>query len=283
MYVIRVSPGQRLKNAIPAFSKMVLKAWVIPNASYVVTSNNNTILVNASTITITPGQYTITDLCSAFQTALGGGWTVTYSTLTQRVTITGPSSTIYWASYPLFARLFGYSSNQTGTSFVATAAPSCAPTLWYLVRIRNLPISSDDGYACMIPNDVGIGEVLTNLDGSEGILIPLGGCVSRLSSLDLELCDRDGNVLSIDYLLEFVVAWFSRKNKWWNNCAAIPQSGAVQNVNRKRSIEIRRWRVGWWRRQLAYWAQSMEVIDIIGITLWKKLGWMLSVGSNTLV
>lgn len=50
--------------------KVVVKEASIPNTMYNVTAFNNTIIVNAVSYTITPGQYTITDLIAALQTAL---------------------------------------------------------------------------------------------------------------------------------------------------------------------------------------------------------------------
>lgn len=61
----------------------------IPFSYYVVNSSNNTFLLNGGTVTLPVGNYTATTLATALQSALGGGYTVTYSSQTQKFTITG--------------------------------------------------------------------------------------------------------------------------------------------------------------------------------------------------
>lgn len=106
----------------------------IPFSYYVVNNTNNTFLLDATTITIPVGNYTATTLAAAVQTALGVGYTVTYSSQTQKFTIVGAAP---------FTMTFG------GVDDVGLTNPR-------LLLGMNAGVNSSSGTTLVAPN---VGEV----------------------------------------------------------------------------------------------------------------------------
>ena len=99
---------------------------VIPSSFYVVNSNNNQLLINytggPSTITITPGNYSASELVSTIQTSLtniNSAWTITYNTNTGT---------------------FSFSTSSTAFGLDATGATSI---LWQLMGFLQQVYSTD--------------------------------------------------------------------------------------------------------------------------------------------
>ncbi len=122
--------------------RMRLKSVVIPWNYYNVNSTNNSVLVNAITVTITPGSYTAATLAVAIAAALNAagigftGFTCTYSTTTFLFTIgSGAAITFHWES-PLstLQTIIGFPStlNAATTQVGTTAATLGIPNSLYI-------------------------------------------------------------------------------------------------------------------------------------------------------
>lgn len=72
---------------------MSLQQAVIPYSFYSINPSNNFMHVedastNSYTFTVEPGNYNITQMIQAILAEMGGGWTITYSSITNKITIT---------------------------------------------------------------------------------------------------------------------------------------------------------------------------------------------------
>jgi hypothetical protein len=103
----------------------------IPYTYYNVTSNNNTVVFDEGggniTVTITAGQYTLTQFLSALKTALDasagtGVFTITAGTNTYKVTIASTVNFIYRGTLSTINRLIGFANTDTtsGASHTGT-------------------------------------------------------------------------------------------------------------------------------------------------------------------
>lgn len=197
--------------------KITIKEAVIPNTIYNVTSNNNIIIVNGITYTLTPGQYTITEFIAALQTLLAvytlvitiapntyrliftTAAPVTYSSIANGTTMgrligmdpvnnlttaSSPMLNIYNLSGPMM--LFIYSNVLSGSNTNMIRPTGYIPTLGNV--IVNAPFGSNITFEVRAPETDSV-----DFDSYQNI-----------RTLQLQLVDEFGNQVDLngsDYIL----------------------------------------------------------------------------------
>ena len=147
-----------------------LKEARFPNSAYNIHSNNNTVITSLGTGTVSPGFYTSSSLPSALQTALGGTFTVTFNSITNKITIANSNS---------FTITGGTMLNVLGMQVTSVAATSVEGTGLFNLSydllnfyvcingVQNITSVAGGPYATfIIPMDVNTCEIMTYIPDS---------------------------------------------------------------------------------------------------------------------
>jgi len=177
---------------------------------YGVTPYNNTVIVTRSattaTITIPPGNYTPTTFTATLQalliaSSLGAGWTITYSSTTNKLTITSSAGNFTINSGTTALVPLGISSLPTVSSSIYTSTNTINLTGDAMVLLR-----------CPYVNDVYLGGRQSDVLAAAVINAPPFGTVNKeslsfhvhqlegptISSLSFKLTDLSGNTLDLN-------------------------------------------------------------------------------------
>ncbi len=196
---------------------ILIKAVQIPFSFYAINANNNYMIINATTVTITSGNYTATslipELISKIDAAIGGVSTITYSTQTLKFTINHSANiqiTDNTAGTSPLAAILGFSTT-TATATTHTAdqvANISGPNYLRIVStfltkpIHHKTLYTDDTLSTtllVIPVHAGYGDIITT---EPNIPVRLSYKLSILSSdvIDITLKDEFDNVVDLNGL-----------------------------------------------------------------------------------
>lgn len=127
--VLRAKRGYRTRLAISEAT--INRSW------YNVLHGQNTFTLGDDTYSVPPGQYNTLDLRSMMSSLLPQGWSVTYSRLTSKFTITRPSAgpPVYMLSLNTLGPLLGFVSNST--VFLSADVPSVTSSQPARINVQN--------------------------------------------------------------------------------------------------------------------------------------------------
>ena len=212
-----------LRLPIPIQGKIrciTLKSAEIPLCFYPVRAPYNTFRFTVSSITytatVTPGNYTLTQLLTALGAACvatGGlaSCTFTENTTLNKVAVTaGSSITIVGSSGFDLAEMLGFTGGQTGTTFTATNSYNINHDMYFNLNLDNLPSSnlSNPPQSFKLPITEDNGSLYFYLEQQFVTqTIHVNGNVSELSHIKLRVTDRygatvDNNGRNWSFLLE---------------------------------------------------------------------------------
>jgi hypothetical protein len=204
-------------NDVTRVSDILIKAVQIPYSFYSINSSNNYILINATTITITSGNYTATslipELISKIDTALGGTTTITYSTQTLKFTINHSANiqiTNNGAGTSPLAALLGYSTTTAAaTSHTATQAANISGPNYIRVVSEFLtkPIHHKTLYAndtlattlLVVPVHAGYGDIITT-EPEIPVRLSYKLAIKSTDIIDFTLKDEFNNTVDLNGL-----------------------------------------------------------------------------------
>ena len=97
--------------------KISLSSFVFPVSFYLVDSNNNQLVVNSTTYTLTNGNYSAKNLATHIKSLLGSSYTITYDSITNKYTFSHTTTDFTINSTSTCLTLLGFSSaSHTSTS-----------------------------------------------------------------------------------------------------------------------------------------------------------------------
>ena len=182
-----------------------LKDAQIPVGFYNIRAPYNTIVLNGTTYTVSPGNYNITSLINALNSQITNavGTFATTST-TNQVTFTSGGGQVIITVAPLSLGSFlGFTNGQTapGTTTTVTGTNSYITNFdtCFYIWIQNLGTSSLDGQqiSYKIPNTTGSGSIIQYTEGLNWAQkIDVTDRSNRLDRLIITVIDRFGNVLN---------------------------------------------------------------------------------------
>ena len=117
------------------YEKCELKMTAIPNTYFIITSNNNGLLINGSLVTIPPGNYNLDEFFNTFLNLDIRIKGISYNDVTGVITFTTSISvTIYFPSTGSINYIIGFPPDYsfTGTSFNSSFPPSLAKFNLYI-------------------------------------------------------------------------------------------------------------------------------------------------------
>jgi len=184
-------------------SYVSLKNAQIPVCFYNVRAPYNTIRLNSTTYTLTPGNYTLTTIISGLNAISGMSSVGTFSvnTITNKIVFTavGTVTFVPSTSPPDLCFILGFTA-QTGTG--AITATNCYNMLFdpYIrIHVENLNIASTDTSVCTFKVPVNVvqgGIIFWNENAhntQEAVVASTTGNVDRLN---IRVIDRFGNIIS---------------------------------------------------------------------------------------
>jgi hypothetical protein len=179
----------------------------IPNSFYLINSSNNQIIINGTTYTFPVGNYTFFDFKNQWNTTVGSTWTLTLSTITNKITFydAGSSFTFSDNSNSIF-KLLGF---VKGTTYSSVGGYLTSSFCIDFSGIRNIVVLADNialqNCICIdtgcgsclatIPNNFQFGSIIqyVNFTNFKNIFSS-----SNLNSLEIELCDDNLNLLDFN-------------------------------------------------------------------------------------
>lgn len=199
-----------LERPLYEIMKIRLDYCSIPNAAKNITSSNNSISFNdgsVRTASVSAGFYNITQLCSALGTAMtnaggGGNFTVTYNSITMKVTIAHDSGnfTLSMANSSI-AEVLGFSStNLSGAdSFISDKIVNLLRPTSFIISINEFdrPILCSSGKTILgsfiIPITTNPGEIeIFNPQYETFIPFKIPKTIHRLH---IKILDEQGNIM----------------------------------------------------------------------------------------
>lgn len=191
----------------------------IPYTFYPINSNNNVLTFNdaATSITITPGNYTTTTLSAELKTKIeaafiGDTATITFSTTTLKLTIakTSPFKIDSITDEPTStaAPILGFqTTTSTATSVTADGALNISGPDYILVTstffsrfIQDRPMFSDNSYQNVLtpmPISTTVGDYII-FEPCDSIVLSSRLNITTSSIIDIQLRDSDSNILDLN-------------------------------------------------------------------------------------
>lgn len=191
----------------------------LPISFYNITTNNNTLLFNDDgvdyTITIPPGNYTLSELISEIQTLMNATmaltvYTITYSNITQKITITsdgaGGITTIKQSS---IIKYLGFDANQTIPDGGSGTGNNVAYLISKHLKLQIANIVSNNLYSNDISNTTHVQPIGVNIpitktrneiefyENNDGPLIKMSN-YNSISSLNVKLLDEENNIIDLN-------------------------------------------------------------------------------------
>jgi hypothetical protein len=195
-----------MTNKHKGLVEVSLKNLQMPVGFYNVRSPYNTITINGTNYTITPGNYTSSTFLSALNSAVTAGvgvFSINASTnrflfvpASGSATITIPSGTVINA--PSLTTLLGFTNNQSGTSITATNSYILNFDTYVNLYIRNLSVSSTESQLVTfkIPITVGSGQIMQWAENAQDYqTIPVRYTVETVDRFIIQVYDRFGNLM----------------------------------------------------------------------------------------
>ena len=183
-----------------------LKNLQMPVGFYNIRSPYNTITINGTNYTVTPGNYTSSTFVSALNSTVTpsvGVFSINPSTnkflfvpASGTATITVPVDTA--ANVPSLTTLLGFTNGQSGISITATNSYILNFDTYVDIYIRNLSVSSSEGQLVTfkIPVNVGSGQILHWAENSQDYQsIPVRYTVETVDRFIIQIYDRFGNLM----------------------------------------------------------------------------------------
>lgn len=180
-----------------------LKNLQMPLGFYNIRAPYNTIVINGTTYTITPGNYNSTTLVNALNSAVTAGVGVfSITPISNRVqfipasgsaTITSVSTT-----YPTLMNILGFTSGQTGNGIVATNAYNINFDTYVYIYFVNLSTINSEAQrvAFKIPLNVGSGQIMNWVENSQDYqVLKLQSITEIFDRFIIQVYDRYGNVI----------------------------------------------------------------------------------------
>ena len=211
-FIITLNNAQGLQQV----KSVVVKQATIPNSMYNVSSYNNTFTYKIAgvenSVSITQGQYNVTTLIDALETALVGvGMSITVNELTSKLTFT-TTTAIEYLPYPTnpMGDVLGINNGSGGDLSVFTPVGSVS-----LEGLKNVFIYSDKlgennlinsqgktfSFLGVIPIEVGYGGIEhyvtqhSELDDHDSLSVVHG---KNVQVIDIKLTDVNGNILELN-------------------------------------------------------------------------------------
>lgn len=190
-----------LTNKHKCLVEATLKNVQMPIGFYNVRAPYNTIVINGTTYTVPPGNYTSATFLSALNatvTSAVGTFSINSSTNKFLFVPFSGSATITTASTVTLTTLLGFVSGQSGTSITATYSYIINFDTYVDVYIRNFTTSSTENQLVTfkIPVDVASGQILHWAENSKDTqVIPIRYSVETIDRFIIQVYDRFGNII----------------------------------------------------------------------------------------
>jgi hypothetical protein len=190
------------------FREVSLKNVQIPIGFYNVRAPYNSIIINGTTYTVSPGNYSAATFLGALNTAVTssvGTFSIGPSTNIFQFTPASGSVTITTAtitSRPSLGALLGFTNAQTATfpgSIIAPNSYIMNFDTYINIYIEKLGASSPESYKSTfkIPNNVASGGILHWAENSQDSqIIQVTDMSNRVDRLVIKVCDRFGEILN---------------------------------------------------------------------------------------
>ena len=174
----------------------------MPIGFYNIRAPYNTIVINGTTYTVPPGNYTSTTFLDALNTTVTAAvGTFSISSPTNKfqfIPFSGTAIITSKSMTPTLTTLLGFVSGQSGTNITATYSYIINFDTYVDVYIRNFATSSTEGQLVTfkIPIDVASGEILHWSENSRDTQsIPIRYSVETIDRLIIQVYDRFGNLI----------------------------------------------------------------------------------------
>lgn len=192
------------------YRKARLVSFAIPNLLYSIHSDNNKIAFTRSSTdyaaTITPGNYTITQLSSAIATAMNlqdaNSYTATYDANTQKMTISGSSSFVLDFSLDgtMWRELgFENSTSSSATSHTGTNYVNLSPENYVYIQIDEIGTKvlttreTNYGATFYVPLDVSKGSLVFQSEGNMNQIVDISP-PKRFDRIRVKILDHTGSI-----------------------------------------------------------------------------------------
>jgi hypothetical protein len=189
-----------LGNRHRAIRSLTLKNVQIPVGFYNIRAPYNTMNVNSVTYTITPGNYNITTLLAAINSAVTAVGSFNSAGLNNNVQFVSSSGSVTMNVQPLSLLSFmGFTNGQTGTSFYGTNSYITNFDTYVNLWIENLGQSSLEPkqVTFKIPITVGSGSIMHWSENSQDEqVVQVTDRGVRLDRLNITVLDRFGTPMN---------------------------------------------------------------------------------------
>lgn len=102
--------------------KMRVSSFVFPVSFYLVDDNNNKLVVNSTTYTLTNGNYTAKNLATHIKSLLGNNYTISYNSITNKYTFTHTTTNFTINSTSTCLTLLGFSSTSHNSNMLSLSS-----------------------------------------------------------------------------------------------------------------------------------------------------------------
>lgn len=187
----------------------------IPNSFYLVNATNNELVVNASTYTITPGNYNVLTFRTAITTFLSGlGITITYDNVTNKYVFTSATSFTIQTTTTCKQFIGMGSTALTGTTVTSPYVCNFLPISRLL--IRSTAFSTQNYNGADNSNDLLLSVQNSSASGSLILWNNYSQLrydithVDNINIVDLQITDDDGNLLdfnNVDWYITFRIEY----------------------------------------------------------------------------
>ena len=192
-----------MSNKHRGLNQVTLRNLQMPIGFYNVRAPYNNVVINGTTYTVSPGNYSSVTFLSALNSAITaavGTFSITASTNKFQFIPASGSATITSSSTinPTLTTLLGFVSGQSGTSIVATNSYIINFDTYVDVYIKNLAVSSTESQLVTfkIPVNVGSGQILHWAQNSQDTqIIQVCRPLESIDRFIIQVYDRFGNVL----------------------------------------------------------------------------------------
>lgn len=192
-----------LTNKHRGLVEATLRNVQMPVGFYNVRAPYNTIVINGTTYTVAPGNYTSVTFLGALNSAVTAGvgtFSINASTNKFQFVPASGSATITTLTTvnPTLTTLLGFVSGQSGTSITATYSYILNFDTYVDIYIRNFTTSSTEGQLVTfkVPLDVASGQILHWSENSRDTqVIPIRYTVETIDRLIIQVYDRFGNII----------------------------------------------------------------------------------------
>lgn len=189
-------------NAKRRLSFISLKNAQIPVCFYNVRAPYNTITINGTTRTLSPGNYTSTSIATALNAISGMPGVFTINTTTNKMIFTPTAGATITPSTgtPDLCFILGF-TNQSSTGTTSITATNCFNMLFDMyirIHIENLNIASTDTALCTFKIPVNViqgGFIFWNENAHNTQEATVSSTTGNVDRLNIRVIDRFGNVI----------------------------------------------------------------------------------------